>query len=125
VRCESRFHRRHPYGCPGPPQVGERLARRTDGVLHCSRSDGIAFGGDSAISVTLGEDLDDGDWVGAIAQERVEVDFQSELFPEHPMRIHRFGAFKSDPSACLFLDKAEVSAESISSQGGDIYQGRV
>jgi hypothetical protein len=105
--------------------VGERLAYRTDGVLHCSRSDGTAFRGDAAIAVTLGEDLDDGDWVGAIAQERVEVAFQSELFPEHPMHIRCFGAFKSDPSACLFLGKAEVGAEIISARDGNICQGRV
>jgi hypothetical protein len=41
------------------------------------------------------------------------------------MRIRCFGAFKNDPSACLFLDKAEVGAESISARGGNICQGRV
>jgi hypothetical protein len=41
------------------------------------------------------------------------------------MCIRRFGAFKSNASAGLFLDKAEISAESISGGGWNICQSLV
>jgi hypothetical protein len=98
------------------PQLGERLAHRTDGVLHRSRFNGLSFGGVSSVAVALGEDLDDGDGVGAVAYKGVEVVFQAELLPTVPMRIRCFGAFSSDAKSGLFLDKAEIKAESVSAR---------
>jgi hypothetical protein len=107
------------------PRVGERLAHRTDVNLHGSSSDGFAFGGNANILILLRERLDNGHWIGARSEERVQVAFQGDFFPEEPMYIPRFGAFKSNSSAGLFLEKAVISTESISGQGWNICQGLV
>jgi hypothetical protein len=68
----------------------------------------------AAIAISLGEDLNGGDWVRTVFEEWVNVVREAKLFPTAPMRIRRSGAFSSDAKAGLFLDKAEISAESVS-----------
>jgi hypothetical protein len=55
-----------------PPQLGERLAHRMDGVFHCSRSDGFLHGSLATISIPLCKDLDDGDGVVTVLEEWVD-----------------------------------------------------
>jgi hypothetical protein len=69
--------------------------------------------------------LDDGDGVVAVLEERVDVVRQAELFPTAPMRIRCAGTFSSDPKTGLFLDKAKISAESVSLRRWHILQGMV
>jgi hypothetical protein len=63
------------------PQLGERLAHRTDGIFHRSRSDGFLHGSLAAISIPLCKALDDGDGVVAVLEEWVDGVRQAELFP--------------------------------------------
>jgi hypothetical protein len=107
------------------PQLGERLAHRTDRLFHCSRSDGFVQGSLAAISIPLCKDLDGGDGVVAVLEERVDVVRQAELFPTDPMRIRGPGTFSRDPKARLLLDKAEISAESVSFRRWHMRQGIV
>jgi hypothetical protein len=107
------------------PHVGEHLAHRTDVNLHGSSAGGFAFVGNATVPIPLREHLDNGHWIGARSEERVHVAFQGDFSPEEPMCIHRFGAFKSNASAGLFLDKAEINEESISGRGWNICQGIV
>jgi hypothetical protein len=107
------------------PQLGERLAHRTDGVLHRSRSNGFTFWGVASIAVALREDLYDGDGVVPVADEGFDVVFQAELFPTGPMRLRCFGAFSSDAKSGLFLDKAEIKAESVAPRSWNCCQGIV
>jgi hypothetical protein len=71
------------------PQLGELLAHCTDGVFHCSRSDGFLHGNLASISIPLCKYLDDGGGVVAVLEEWVDGVRQAELFPTAPMRIHR------------------------------------
>jgi hypothetical protein len=96
------------------PQLGERLSHRADGVFHCTISDGSMEGSLTAAAISLGEDLNGRDWVRTVFEEWVNVVREAKLFPAAPMRIHRSGAFSSDAKAVLLLDKAEISAESVS-----------
>jgi hypothetical protein len=107
------------------PRLGERLAHHTDGVFHCSRLDGFLHGSLASISIPLCKDLDDGDGVVAVLEEWVYGVRQAELFPTAPMRICRSGTFRSDSKAGLFLDKAKISAESVSFCRWHIFQGMV
>jgi hypothetical protein len=107
------------------PQLGERLAHRADGVFHRSRSDGFMQGRLASVAVPLGKDLDDGDWFVTVSQERVDCVRETEFFPADPMRIRCFGSFSSDTKSGFLVNKAEISAESVSFRTGHICQGIV
>jgi hypothetical protein len=107
------------------PQLGERLAHRTDGVLHCSRADRVVLGGATADAVTLSKDLDDGDGVITVSDKGVNVVLKAKGFPESPMFLRCFGTFISDAQSELFLDMAKVKAESVLLQSRNIFQGIV
>jgi hypothetical protein len=79
----------------------------------------------TAISIPLCKDLDDGDGVVAVLEERVDVVRQVDLFPTAPMRIRCAGTFSSDPKTGIFLDKAKISAYSVSFRRWHICQGIV
>jgi hypothetical protein len=96
------------------PQLGERLSHCTYGVFHCSRLDDFLHGSLSSISIPLCKDLDDGDGVITVLEEWIDGVRHAELFPMAPMRIRRSGTFSSDSKTGLFLDKANISAESVS-----------
>jgi hypothetical protein len=96
------------------PQLGERLAHRTDGVLHCSRADRVVVGGATAVTVTLGKDLDDWDGVIIVLEKGVNVVLKVKGFPESPLCRRRF-----------FFENAKIKAESVSLQSGNTLQGIV
>ena len=52
------------------PQSGQRLANVAESLLHCARSDADSAFGQTAVAVSLGEDLEKGDGVGDRFEER-------------------------------------------------------
>ena len=52
------------------PQSGQRLANVPESLLHCARPDADRAFGQTAVAVSLGEDLEDGDGVGDGFEER-------------------------------------------------------
>jgi hypothetical protein len=82
----------------------------------------------AAISIPLHKDLDDGDGVVTVLEERIDVVLQAELLPmdpTDPMHICCFGTFISDPKSGLLLDKTEISAEIFSFHRWHMRQGIV
>jgi hypothetical protein len=79
----------------------------------------------TAVAVALCKDLDDRDGVITILDKGVNVVLKAKGFPESSMCLHRFGTFSSDAQSGLFLDKANIKAESISFWSGNICQGIV
>lgn len=61
--------------------------------------------------------------------DSVEVDDNAELgtasLPDGPMRVFRFGSFRTDASESLLFCKAQVREESISGRRQSIRQGAV
>jgi hypothetical protein len=107
------------------PQLGERLAHRTDGILHCSRADRFVLGGATAIAVTVGKYLDDEDGVIIVSDKGVNVVLKAKGVPERPMCLRCFDTLISDALSGLFLDKANIKAESVLLWSGNICQGIV
>ena len=93
------------------PQTGHRLAHCTDGVFHCSRSNGLTIFGKSAIPVTLGEDLEVWDLVGDVCQKGVNFVFGAEVQPDCPGVILGGGTFSTVCVATGFRSNAKVNAE--------------
>jgi hypothetical protein len=52
------------------PQSGQRLANVPESLLHCARADADRAFGQTAVAVSLGEDLEDGDGVSERVEER-------------------------------------------------------
>jgi hypothetical protein len=53
--------------------------------------DGVLEGGQSSVSVSFTEDLDDGHWVLPVSQVRINIVLQAECVPMGPIVIHGFG----------------------------------
>jgi len=96
------------------PQFGQRLADITKGLLHGTRSDTERAFGESAVPVALGEDLEEGDRIGDVVQERGDAEFQAVMFPNRPSPILCVGALRNDRGSTRVFSKAEVRAEFIS-----------
>jgi hypothetical protein len=107
------------------PQLGEYLTHRADGVCHCVISDGFLVGGNASGAVPLSKNLDYWDGAIALTEERINIVLEAKLFPEDPMNIRCFGAFISNASLDIFLDKAEISAERVSLRSWHSCQGIV
>ena len=80
---EIHFARGIEASVPGP-HAGHRLAHRTEGVRNCSRADGLA-GGAEAPAVASRKDLKEGNGIGRVLEERIEVEFGTEFDPQVPM----------------------------------------
>jgi hypothetical protein len=105
------------------PQSGKLLPNRPEGVFHCARSDALSAGSNSSIAVSLPIDLEDGYRIQPSAQERVNSILDSECIPSFPMLVLCFGSLSSESGFVLIVNKAEVSAESISLRRVHIVQG--
>ena len=88
------------------------------------RDHGLTTGGDSAVSVTLGEELEIGDWILDTGKEGIDGLRHPEVMPEDPMTILFSGICCSNAGLHLLLDNAEVSAEHIGCCSGHFWQGR-
>lgn len=94
-------------------QAGHRLTDFAYGTLHCSRSDGLTAGGNTTIAISLGEDVDERDWVLDIFQKGVQVELFAIIDPYVPGVVRRIGTFSASEISAGFPDKQEVSAERI------------
>ena len=73
----------------------------------------MATGGNTAILVTLCEDLEIGNWNLDPGKEGVDGLRQAEVMPEDPMAILFSGICCSNTGLHLLLDSAEVRVENI------------
>ena len=78
------------------------------------RLDGVAAGGNLADAVSMGKDLEVGDWIANAVKEWVDGDSGAVFHPNVPMVILFSGVRRIDSGAHRLLDKAKVSAECIS-----------
>jgi len=93
------------------PQAGELLTHGTKRVLHCPRSDGPFAGRDSAITVSLREQLEHWDRILVAPEERVEAILNTECSPAVPMVVEGVGVFRINAGSDRFLNKAAIRLE--------------
>jgi hypothetical protein len=97
---------------PGP-QAGKNLADQAEGVFHCASSGGPAAGGNAAISVSLGKDLEDRDRVSKVLEAGVDAQGGGKIHPGGPMVVGGRGTARNDAGSDRVLYKADVNAEFI------------
>ena len=107
------------------PQNGERLTNRAEDVTNVLSCDDVAAGGNFSISISLGKDLEVGDRILNVCQERVQVALGTKLEPDDPMGILALGVVRIDCKSHGVRRKAEISAEFICDERWHICQGLV
>ena len=107
----------------GGPQPGHRLANVTERLLHGARADAERAFRESAIAVSLGEDLEERDGVVDLLEERRDAQLGAEMFPNFPSPVLGRLALRNNGGARRCLRKAEVRAKFISGGRGQSCQG--
>jgi hypothetical protein len=74
------------------PQSGKALAHCAEGVLHCARANWSAAGGEAAIPVALGEELEDEHRVRDVGEGLIGAEGLAESAPAEPREVVGAGA---------------------------------
>lgn len=77
------------------------------------------------MTVSVGEDLEEGDGVGAVGHVWVQAEFFAESNPDLPVARGGLGATRNDSLGDVRLSKAEVIPETIPGGGLNKCQGCV
>ena len=96
------------------PQSGQRLAHRAENILHGARLDLSTTGGQAAISVSDGKNLEDGDRILEIEEIWRQVEAVAVGAPDVPICILFDAAGRNNSGLDGCLDSTQVRAESIS-----------
>ena len=67
--------------------MGKALAHCMEGILHCARADRFLVGGDAAITIPLGKELDEEDGVIDIHEGIISAKGLAESLPDSPCVI--------------------------------------
>jgi len=95
------------------PHPGKRLPDRPYGVRHCSSCNGVAAGGQSAVSVADAKDLEEGHWIFDPVEQRIDSMFGAEIHPDGPISILPGGIRRVNSTSHRELQSAEVKFESV------------
>jgi hypothetical protein len=68
-------------------------------------------GGNATVSISLGKDVEERDWIGVVAEERVNGVFEAKRSPDLPMLGLFLGVLFANAIVDGFLYKAKVSLE--------------
>jgi hypothetical protein len=93
------------------PQLGEALGHCMEGVLHCARSDRPLAGGEPAIAIALGKDLEEEDGVVDVGEGIIGAKGLAESSPEGPDIILCGGMQRNDSGIKCCQQQTEIRAD--------------